>query len=478
MKKLIILFILCILTINIVSALDCQYTEINEYTITKEVLVSQERDKYYNQTLNLSDFGVYKLYNNDVNKGRFRITNNFYFEVQVIVTFENSYNKVITRTVDILPKSFVIIDNIKCCNGGICGHCSVKQNTVQYEILEPEHLIPEYKDFNQQETICNECNGKDCLNDGDLCSFPNECGGGYCIEGYCSNDNFCFNNDCKCSESEIQCDNNQQCVKRNTVLIDIKPECNKPQECVTSYIDVETELCAKSPSKLQEEENQRLQQGLNQKEDEKEKMVKTIIILISLILIGISIILYLKIKNEKQKQKTIQTEAEKNIQTEKQKQKTIQTEIELEVKKIQSKEFELNDLKNQIQEIKKHKRLEKNEIKRLNNLKSKRDRLIKDIDKQYTKITKPFPDSQASNRFVVINPYLGGYKCFFKKGQALENYSISSLVHRWVWKKYNGRNPKPRYHIHHIDGDKYNNDHRNLEEIEGKEHYKNHKKNS
>ena len=76
---------------------------------------------------------------------------------------------------------------------------------------------------------------------------------------------------------------------------------------------------------------------------------------------------------------------------------------------------------------------------------------------------------------VVINLYLGGYKCFYKEGVDLENYPISSLLHRWVWKKHNGRNPKQGYHIHHIDEDKYNNDSRNLEEIPGDEHYEKHR---
>lgn len=96
--------------------------------------------------------------------------------------------------------------------------------------------------------------------------------------------------------------------------------------------------------------------------------------------------------------------------------------------------------------------------------------------KTYKKITKPFPDHQASNRFVVINPYLGGYKCFYKEGLELKDYSTSSLVHIWVWKKHNGRYPRQGYHIHHIDGDKYNNDPDNLAEINEDEHFKIHRK--
>ncbi len=97
------------------------------------------------------------------------------------------------------------------------------------------------------------------------------------------------------------------------------------------------------------------------------------------------------------------------------------------------------------------------------------------IDTNWKEITKPHPDSFANNRLVVINPYLGGYKCFYDKNLNLKDYPTSKLLHRWVWRKHHGRYPRQGYHIHHIDEDKYNNDIRNLEEIDGKEHYSLHR---
>lgn len=263
---------------------------------------------------------------------------------------------------------------------------------------------------------------------------------------------------CKnCVSNEIFCDSDDKCVSKNVVPLNVKPQCGLYQECVSQYINPDTGNCEKSPAQIQEEENQRLKEEIARKEKERKFLIFSIIGLVSFIIIGGIIIYVLKYKNEKEKQNTLQKE------------------IELEAKKIQSKEFELNELKKQIAQIKKHRKLEKKEIEKLNNLKSKRDILIHDIKKQYQDITKPFPDSQAKNRMVVINPYLGGYKCFYKEGVDLENYPTSSLLHRWVWKKYNGRNPKQGYHIHHIDEDKYNNDPRNLEEIPGDEHYEKHR---
>lgn len=46
-------------------------------------------------------------------------------------------------------------------------------------------------------------------------------------------------------------------------------------------------------------------------------------------------------------------------------------------------------------------------------------------------------------------------------------------LHVYVWEKENGAVPKG-YHIHHVDGDKYNNELDNLALIEGKAHIKYH----
>lgn len=47
------------------------------------------------------------------------------------------------------------------------------------------------------------------------------------------------------------------------------------------------------------------------------------------------------------------------------------------------------------------------------------------------------------------------------------------LMHRYVWEFYNCKIPKG-YHIHHIDGDKANNDISNLKLMKGVEHWKLH----
>ena len=55
------------------------------------------------------------------------------------------------------------------------------------------------------------------------------------------------------------------------------------------------------------------------------------------------------------------------------------------------------------------------------------------------------------------------------------NSTIRKRMHRYVWEFYNGPIPKG-YHIHHIDGDKSNNDISNLAMTEGKKHVAEHSK--
>ena len=55
------------------------------------------------------------------------------------------------------------------------------------------------------------------------------------------------------------------------------------------------------------------------------------------------------------------------------------------------------------------------------------------------------------------------------------NSTIRKRMHRYVWEFYHGEIPEG-YHIHHIDGDKSNNDISNLEMIHGEKHQSGHSK--
>jgi hypothetical protein len=440
MKKLILLLIGLFLFSNLVYALDCQYSENKELNL--------EGINLYETKL-LEGIDLSQAIEISTGKLIINIKNNLDVPIKLHIVYHMSSSWFGSHDTDTIVDvgaydQFTYKDSSEySCRSYPCGLENIK---IYY--LEPMEITLE---------TCNLCGSNACLNDGSSCSLSTECGGGYCVRGVCSNSEFCFDNNCKCTSDEIQCDDNKQCVEKGVVPIDVKPECNKPQECNTEYIDSETGLCEKSPAQIQEEENQKLKEELVQKEKERRFMIYAILGLTFIFISGVSVIWYLKNKHEKEKQNTLQKE------------------IELEAKKTESKESELNELKKQISQINKHKKLEKEEIEKLINLKTKREDLIQYIENQYKEITRPFPDSQANNRMVVINPYLGGYKCFFKEGMDLKDYPKSSILHRWVWKKHNERYPRRNHHIHHIDEDKYNNDPRNLEEIEGKEHYEKHR---
>jgi flagellar basal body-associated protein FliL len=446
MKKLLLLIISMILMINIVLAIDCQYKQSETYQV--------EEYRYYLDNKLLNEGPTFEYQDTSLTTARFKVYNPYDFDITIAIPYKTksnwygdgsgSVNAIVSAN------EFAVFDS-QHNNGG-----PVSEPDLQ--IIDPA-ITKKFELVSKQREICKLCLGKNCLNDGAICSNPTECGGNFCIEGVCSNSEKCYNNDCKCSTDKIQCDDNTKCVLRNSIELDTKTICNKNEECVSGYIDPNTKLCAKSPSQIQKE-----------KDEKNEGIVISIIVLSIIIVVGIGIYLYLKNKNEEEKQKT-----------EYAKQKTIQKQMEFVVTKLHTKNLELEKIKNEIHELKIHKKIKEDEVRTLKNLKEKESALFSEIqgieqqiDEKWENL-KPFPDAQAKNRLVIINPYLGGYKCFYNKELELKEYPTSSLVHRWVWKHKTGSWPKPGYHIHHVDGDKYNNDPNNLEEIDGYEHFEMHR---
>lgn len=380
--KIIFRLLLCIFTISLsdvvyADSLSCQYTDIEEY--------SEEELRFYRGSELLE--GKLEIQETQFGcpRARFKVYNPFDFEIEIRIDYLIASSWFGSRKISL---STVIPSNeYKILEGD--GSCDTRKvlGYVKLEIVNPEDLTSKLEKVTKQKIICKKCNDVECLDDGSPCTNPTACGGGFCVKGYCSNSETCFNGDCQCSSDEIQCNNNKMCAKIKVVPVDVKPECNKPQECVTGYINLETGLCAKSPTQLQDEENQRLKEELVRKEKEMKFMVYTILGLIFLLLFGAGSIFYLKKKHEKEKQRTIETKTNADVIVEVAKQKTIQKEIELEGKKIQTKEYELNKLNTQIKEIEKQKHKTRQEIEELENLKSKRDERIQYIENQYEKIT-------------------------------------------------------------------------------------------
>src|SRR3989344_5422625 len=309
MKRTSILLIGLILAINLVSALDCQYTTKIPYE--EELLVFYENGvKLDYNLLEAKDFttGVFNMpFGTWTHRPSFNIHNNYNKQVNVTVSYIylGKYNSV---EISVDPQGYTQISyESNPTNVGI-----VDPNLILYEIHNPG-LESKREKLTLYNITCKECpenSGALCLDDGVSCQKNSECGSSYCVRNICSLSDSCFNNDCKCSSDEVQCDDNKRCVKRSAVPIDVKPECNKPPECITGYINSETGLCGKSPAQIQEEENQKLSEELARKEKERRFLIYAILGLAFIIIFGVVVIWYLKNKHEEAKQKTIQKEIE------------------------------------------------------------------------------------------------------------------------------------------------------------------------
>jgi len=86
---------------------------------------------------------------------------------------------------------------------------------------------------------CWECDSAICINDCEPCNQSSQCGGGYCVENYCSNSTSCCRGDCRCDENELQCNNS--CKEKFSLPNGMVP-CDR-LECTSSYINSSTGLC-------------------------------------------------------------------------------------------------------------------------------------------------------------------------------------------------------------------------------------------
>jgi hypothetical protein len=445
-KKTILLFFVLLLSYSIIAEdLNCQYEEFETQNIEKLRLVNEETGEIWGEPLIFSDFvnGPGGKNEADCIAG-FTVSNSNNKAINGTIKFLYKWrtlmkeaNRDVTTPLIIGPKEIVVItESVSSCH----RYAKIDPDSISYVLYGNIKPILKFEEI--QIEVCQSCNGDTCVDDGDSCSKSSECGGGFCIEGHCSNNELCFDNNCKCNDDQIQCGNNQ-CVGKYSLEIGSTPIC-KAEECKTSYVNKESGEC-----------------------DRKPLPVWFYLVLIGglIILTIVSLVIY---ENTKRKH-------------EEARQKTLQKQTELVITKLNTKNAELEKIKHEIEQIQIQKKEHKEELSKLNELKQEKESLSNEIDDMEKEIDhkwdnlRPFPDKQAKGRLVIINPYLGGYKCFYKKDVELKDYRYSSLVHRWVWKKHNGRHPRHGYHIHHIDEDKYNNDVRNLEEIKGEEHYKIHR---
>lgn len=472
MTKIFLLFLLLLIFSNssFANELPCEYTiDTPTYAEVKNLYIIDSNE--------LLDFKDLEFENLKIDGGAitFDIKNNNDYEIdfELFLTIGNKPRK---TTADYRYIDFIGPREKKNFQKGItpCGryldgstHCYLISK--EFEILDNSYYYTKYETATFHNYSCKKCGDSNCSNDGQSCSSNIECGGGFCIVGICNNKNEFYGGVNPCSNNQVACNNNI-CIVKGSVELGFKPTCNE-QECVTGFINA-SGICAKTPDTIKQEQEilaantLKEQQKLlikQQEEFNKNLQFLGILVLILVVVIIGGIILF----KQKKKEEII---ARTNEIMEKQK---------LISKEIEKRNHEIFIMKKEIEELETRKKLKESELRRLDDLKAKFDqeklKLSNYINNEWERINIPFPCEIVGNRRVIINPYLGGYLCFYDDTKELQDYPKSSLVHRWVWKEANGRWPRPGHHIHHKDGKKYNNNPENLEEIDGDEHFNIHR---
>lgn len=504
---------------NLAYALDCQYTE--------DVYKTETMDIFYENDIKL-DYTLIELtefkqttanYAFQDSNSQFKIINNHPTKrIDLEVLFTKNGNLEI-ENVSLYPLGYAIVS--RSLHG---ANVFIDFNSIRYNFLSEEFRVESEEVETLVNTTCKLCNGKTCLNDGMSCTIAQDCGSGYCIEGHCSNSESCFNNDCKCASDEIQCNDNK-CVKKGVIPLDVKPKCNMDEECTSGYIDKESGLCAKSPNQMEEEEyerlkeerkanetmqkeeNQRILAELEQNEREGALMIYSLIIIILIVIFGIIVYMHLKnktknldIKQEEEKRKTIEKQEEEKRKTfekqEEEKRKTLEKEIEhigADIKHIkitrasikediESGKKKIANLKTQIKKSEAEAKKEvENQIRKEKKAQAERIDSLKETEQELTKKEQELKDREEkfkrNNKDFLINEAIDKYQQRYHKKLYLDREGYlrfkdsEKLLHVYIYKE-NVQINKEGYVIHHIDANKVNDEIWNLIQIPENDHKK------
>lgn len=233
MKKIYfaLLIFISIFFINVFAEyLQCQYMVNNNYT---------NGVNFFYQNSNQLNYDVLEV--DDIKQGNetyameFKVYNNYNQDVNVTIKYMFN-GQLQSKQVLIAVDGYALVNS--------SNSPGLDEDSIRFDIITPglesRFYIIEFENISCKE--CPEASGVFCFNDGVACNNSSECGGGHCIENYCSNFSICFNQDCRCDPNEVQCSDNTSCVKEASVQLGFKPDCSV-EECISKYISSKTGNC-------------------------------------------------------------------------------------------------------------------------------------------------------------------------------------------------------------------------------------------
>lgn len=342
MKKQLFFLFLGLFLINSVLALDCQYTETENYEIFEEGLYNLNGD-YRGTPLEFEDFSGGSMNIQGCNPPSFKVYNPTDKNLILNISYQTSWNTAFgarsanhQTTISINKYSFS--DKLQ----GSCpdlGSGSISQESIKYTIFEPEEIILKNEKVTKQRDVCKLCGNEICLNDGASCNplyDDPKCGSGFCnIAGFCGSQKVI-----DCQEGYFNC-NNKQCLKSDSVDFPNNTEVGCEEACVYGG---EKGVCFENPLLVKKRENTTKRNWI---------IFGVIVLIIGLVLVAkLALFPYIKRRKEEEKGRD---EAKNQRENEEEMRDKAKQEYEEFVKKNKKINQEISDLESEFasQKVKK-----------------------------------------------------------------------------------------------------------------------------
>ncbi len=485
MKKQLLFFFLGLFFINSVLALDCHYTETENYDIFEEGLYNLN-GRYIGAPLEFKDFSGGSMNIQGCNPPSFKVYNPTDKNLILNISYQTSWSTAFgarsaNHQTTISINKYSLSDKLQ----GSCpdlGSGSISQESVKYTIFEPEEILLKNEKVTKQREICKLCENEICLNDDAICNplYDNsKCGSGICnIAGFCGSQKIV-----DCPNGKLNCQD-KICLEPSTKEEGESYMCSF--ECKSDIFENGT--CLKSSLVLQQEKDKR----------NRNLIIFGVFILIALSA-GVGYFAFFKrrkeekLKNQILEEKNTLVKEIDNLKKDKENLKSSikssNSEIEninLLIKKGKEK---ISSLKNEIkdtegkarEELEKGLKFEEQRQKdRIFKLKKQRQKLEKEEEKIII-IEKDLGSKklkfEKENKEFFIKKALDKYKqryqnIYYDKDEGYIKFSSqgNEPLHRYLYKKFE-KNLFGK-EVHHIDADKLNNESWNLISIPYEKHKK------